>query len=68
MQLLLQEENLLIVAGVAGAIGILLIVLLTTAVALVLRKRMKGLYCFIMPLIKHNISILILSNIRRSTL
>lgn len=43
VQLLLQEENLLIVAGVAGAIGILLIVLLTTAVAIVLRKRMKGM-------------------------
>ncbi|XP_035231278.1 uncharacterized protein LOC118203135, partial [Stegodyphus dumicola] len=42
VQLLLQEENLLIVAGVAGAIGILLIILLTTAVAIVLKRRMKA--------------------------
>ncbi|GFU10289.1 hemicentin-1-like isoform X2 [Nephila pilipes] len=42
VQLLLQEENLLIVAGISGGIGVLLIILLTTAVAIVLRRRMKA--------------------------
>ncbi|GIY03557.1 hemicentin-1 [Caerostris darwini] len=42
VQLLLQEENLLIVAGISGGIGVLLIILLTTAVAVVLRRRMKA--------------------------
>ncbi|XP_023224016.1 hemicentin-1-like isoform X2 [Centruroides sculpturatus] len=42
VQLLLQEENLLIVAGIAGGIGLLLVVVLIIVVIIVIKRRVRA--------------------------
>ncbi|XP_022255787.1 hemicentin-1-like [Limulus polyphemus] len=42
VQLLLREENLVIVAGVAGGLVVLVVVLVTCLIAVLLKRRMRG--------------------------